>query len=130
MKKKILVAAALAASLMFASAPAYAGTAYSSFSNTLPNLQQPRFIGSQTKTYSSMPGNVHITNVGSNYTVNVKLRKSNTFQYGTEVKGLDDGQSAQLQNSFSAGTTNLGVTLTNSTWTYVTVAISGSWRTN
>lgn len=127
-RKRILLAGLLASALAFVATPAFAGTTYSSFNTTIPNLQQPRFVGSQAKVQSNVSGNVTIYSVGSDYTVNVRMRQTGTLNYGTEVYGLGDGASSGLPNSFSAGT-NTGVSIVNSAWALVSVSVSGAYRT-
>ena len=130
-RSKQLLAAATTALLIGCGAPlAQAGLTNQSFSATLPNLQQPRHVGNQTKTYGSVAGNVFIANVGSTYLVNARMHHAPSGSYGTEVLRLNDGQSARLPNSYGAGTTQLQLTLTNNTWTVVQVSVSGNWRSN
>jgi hypothetical protein len=128
---KKLVAAAVVAIGSFIVAPAaYAGLTNQSYSTTLPNLQQPRHVGNQTKTYGSTAGNIYVANVGADYRVNARMHHSPSRSYGTEIFGLGDGSSGRLANSYAAGTTQLQATLVNSTWTAVTVSVNGHWRSN
>lgn len=126
-KSKIVLSIVLGGIMLSAGGAAYAGTSYQGFNETTPSLQQPRTFGNQTKAGSGVAGGIIVDSVGSNYTVNAKLRTGNTF--GTEVKGLGDSSSASLPNSIGAGSTTQ-MTLTNNTWTTVTVQIVGSWRSN
>lgn len=128
-KTKVLIGLITTCALAFAASPAFAATTNSSFSTTLANLQQPRYVGTQTKTHSNMSGHVSISNVGSNYTVNVRMRQMNTLNYGSEQYNLGDGSSAWLPNSFASGTST-GISIVNSTWALVSVSVSGSYRTN
>lgn len=128
--KKLAVAAIVMIGSFVVAPAAYAGLTNQSFSTTLPNLQQPRLVGNQAKTYGSSPGYAHISNVGSDYLVNVRMYHSPTRRSGTEIRRLNDGQGANLPNSFAAGTTQLQLALVNDTWTYVQVSVSGYWRSH
>lgn len=129
--KKAISATLLAAGLVFTGVTAaHAGTTYSSFTANMPKLQQAWNSGSQSKATSKAAGNVRISSVASSYTANARMCLSqNHNSCGTEVKGINDGGSASLANSFGSGT-SVVLQLHENPWAAVDVTATGSWRSN
>lgn len=126
---KVATIVGIVGALALTSTAAHAGTSWVSYNVNLPNLQQGTNTAHQDKTYSGVAGNLSVSYVASSYTVNAKTRHGSAAIFGVEVKGLTDGSSASLRNSVPAGE-RVSVTLTNNTWTYVTVQTMGSFKSN
>lgn len=123
------IVAGIVGALALSSSAAHAGTSWVGYNVNLPNLQQGTSTAYQDKTYAGTAGNLNVSFVALSYLVNAKTRHGSVATFGIEVKGLTDGSVASLRNSVPAGA-RVSVTLTNNTWTTVTVQTIGAFKSN
>ncbi|MEO8527994.1 MAG: hypothetical protein ABI435_02850 [Pseudolysinimonas sp.] len=127
---RILAVSVVVAGLVGVGGVAWAGNSYVAFNLTLPVAQVAGNTASQTKATTGLAGNIHITSVGSTYTVDAQMCSLFGLYCGggTKVFGLNDGQSSTLQNSYGGGGSGMVAQLRIGSFNSVSVQVIGSWR--
>ncbi len=132
MRKRIkytIATAALTAVLVGGgAASAFAIGTPTNFDGVANRGQQSRYFEYQTKTLVQTSG-IHFNTIGNGYTMNVKAQNGATNTQYTERKGLGTGYDYGITNSTPVGT-QTRLIVTNNTFSTVTVAITGFYRTN
>ena len=123
---RLLGAAAMGISVMVTAA--YAGTSYQSFSTTVPPLSGKGYTSYQSKTYAGRPADVRTSSVGGNHLVDLSLN-SRDGKWSTVVHDVGDNRHVALNNTFSKGV-KVRLVAHNAWNTYVSVQVSGKWRSN
>lgn len=90
--------------------------------------QQSRYFQDQEKT-RTVASNIEFTEIGGNYSANVKAQNRVSGVQYTEVKGIGRNKIASIPNKTPVGQ-KTRLIVTNSAWTTVTVSIRGWYRTN
>lgn len=136
---KFLAGGVLTVALLVPATTAFATSTYIGYNVNMPAAQQGVLAANQTKSTAGAAGNIRVTSVGADYTVNARQcrldRAASTTPYvvtcGTERKGLGEGSSSTLPSGghVSAGKT-AWLELHNSRWTGVRVTAIGTWRAN
>ena len=132
MKKSLkygVAAAALTAVLVGGGAlSAFATTSQTSFDGIANRFQQSRYFEYQTRTTGDS-SQIRFSDIGGGYAMNVKAQNGSS---GTEYKEEDDlgtGYTYSIPNSTPTGD-QTRLIVTNHSWTTVTVAIAGWFKTN
>jgi len=129
MIKKSLTAVAVTAGLVLGGAGvAHATASESKFSTTVPRAQQSHYWEYQKKTTTSA-SQVNFASIGGGYLMNVKAQNADGGKQYTERKGIAKGSTNKIENKTPKGKSTRLI-VTNNTWTAVTVAVTGWFKTN
>lgn len=130
MKKLKLVAAAtvVSALLVAGGVSANAGTAYEAYETTVGRVYGSGYTSYQTKASSQAKAYLVSTNVGSNYSVKARTNGSSGSGSWTGYV-VDDNTSHYLSSETPKGNTER-VQFRNKLTTYVSVQVTGKWKSN
>lgn len=109
---------------------ALAGNSFTSYNTTVGRLNGSGYSGTQTKETSGANGRIKSTSVGGNYTVDVRMQKSDGTANGAWYRALNDN----MDTGYTiAGNTNqmhgnsVRLQFSNDLTTPVNVQVIGEW---
>lgn len=127
--RKAIAAVGLATALATGGAlSAQAVTSQSNFTTIVPRFQQSHYWEYQNRTTTD-PSQVNFSSIGGGYTMNVKAQNGASGTQYTEKKGIGTGSTVSIANSTPAGTATRLI-VTNNSWVYVDVTVTGWYKTN
>ena len=129
-KKVALRALVVPACLVTLSLTAMAGNTYTSYDTTVGRFNGSGYSGTQTKETSGANGRIKSTSVGGNYTVDVRMQKSDESACGDWYYSLNDNVDTQYKiggHKDQMHGDSVRLQFSNDLLTAVTVQVTGTW---
>lgn len=95
----------------------------------MPVGQFAAWSSAQTKAETSRPGFVHVSTVGSDYSVDIQQCENIPTSCGAKVRDFRGGDEKHLSNTIAAGSLTR-LQFQSHTWNSVKVEVSGYWHSN
>ena len=129
-KKSGIATLLVLACMLTMAVTAFAGNSFTNYNTTVGRINGNGYSGTQVKATSGANGCIKSTSVGGNYTVDVRMQKSDGTANGSWYRALNDNMNTGYNidgNSSQKAGNNVRLQFSNNLNTLVDVQVIGSW---